>query len=76
MKQFEGFIGKRVLLNTSRARYIGTFEHEDQYFVYLLECTVIHRGKVRKTPYIAVRKTLIGEIQIIGGETSGKYSQA
>lgn len=70
MKQFEEFVGKRIYLTTPRAKYIGTVEHEDRFFIYLIDCTVF-AGPKRKSPYAAVRKGQILEMRIIGDEGNG-----
>ncbi|ASJ12402.1 hypothetical protein [Thermococcus thioreducens] len=70
MKQFEKFVGKQVYLTTPRAKYIGTLEHEDRFFIYLADCVVLVRSK-RKSPYAVVRKGQILEMRVIGGEANG-----
>jgi len=76
MKQFDAFTGKRVFLNVPGVRYVGTFEHEDNFFVYLMDCTVMRKDRAARTPYAVIRKSRILEMRIIGGEDDEGYPKA
>lgn len=75
MRHFEGFVGKQVYLATPRTKYIGTVEHEDDFFIYLTDCIVLPKAKPKKkSPYATIRKREVLEMRVIGDGFNG-YSE-